>query len=90
MTKMAQIFTSRDSQLVQLPAGIRFTGSDVLVRQDPVTGDVILSERRRTWNAIFAELDAAEAAGELDEDWLDFAERKRDLPRPDPFADLDE
>lgn len=84
LPKTAQVFTNRDSQSVQLPAGIRFTGSSVLVRQDPDTGEVILSERPKTWDTFFAARDAA-AAGELDEDLLDFAERKRDRPRPDPF-----
>lgn len=90
MQKTARVFTSRDSQIVHLPTGVRFTGSEVLVQQDPETGQVILTEKPQTWDAFFAARDAAAAAGELEEDLLDFEERKRQLPRPDPFLDLEE
>lgn len=90
MRQKAQIFTSRDSQVVHLPAGVRFRGSEVLVSQDPETGDVILSEKPQTWDDFFAIRDEAIAAGEAFDDLIDFDERKRTLPPPDPLADASE
>lgn len=90
MIHKAQIFTSRDSQIVLLPSGVRFTGSDVLVRQDPETGEVILSEKPQTWDDFFAARDAAIAAGEIPDDFIDLEARKREVHDRDPFADMDE
>jgi antitoxin VapB len=39
----AKIFKNGRSQAVRLPAEFRFEGNEVLIRRDPVTGDVILS-----------------------------------------------
>lgn len=43
----AKIFKNGRSQAVRLPAEFRFAGDEVLIRRDPVTGDVILSPRNR-------------------------------------------
>ncbi|MDQ2653219.1 MAG: AbrB/MazE/SpoVT family DNA-binding domain-containing protein [Chloroflexota bacterium] len=90
MIQKAQIYTSRDNQIVQLPAGVQFKGTEVLVTQDPDTGDVLLREKPQTWDDFFAIRDEAIAAGEACDDLIDFDERKRTLPPPDPFADLTE
>jgi antitoxin VapB len=90
LKQTAQIFTSRDSQIVSLPVGVRFSASEVLVRQDPDTGDVILSEKPQTWDDFIAIRDAAIAAGETFDDLIDFDERKRMLPPPDPFGEISE
>lgn len=90
MPKIARIFTNGGSQAVRLPAEFRFTSTEVYIRKDPETGEVILTEKPQTWDDFFAARDAAAAAGELDEDLLDFEERKRRLPRPDPFAGFEE
>jgi antitoxin VapB len=83
---IAKLFTGDDGQLVQLPAEIRMTSTEVLVRRDPNTGDVILSEKPRTWDGFFAALEGLE----VPEDFLDLEERKRMPHDPDPFADFDE
>ncbi len=86
LSQRAQIYTGRDGQIVLLPSGIRFSGTEVLVRQDPDTGDVILSEKPQTWDDFLAVRDAAIAAGEIPDDFIDLEARKREVPDRDPFA----
>ena len=43
----AKLFKNGRSQAVRLPAEFRFEGDEVLIRRDPVTGDVILSSRNK-------------------------------------------
>jgi antitoxin VapB len=45
----AKLFKNGRSQAVRLPAEFRFEGDEVLIRRDPVTGDVILSPRNKTF-----------------------------------------
>lgn len=89
MRQTAKLFTNGGSQAVRLPAEFRFTSTEVYIRKDLKTGDVILTEKPQNWDDFFAARDAAAAAGELD-DLLDLEERKRRLPRPDPFAGFEE
>ena len=46
MTK-AKLFTTGGSQAVRLPAEFRFEGSEVDIRRDSVTGEVVLSKPTR-------------------------------------------
>jgi antitoxin VapB len=55
-TKTAKLFRNGRSQAVRLPAEFRFEGKEVLIRKDPVTGDVILSAEKKkkdTWKDFF-------------------------------------
>src|ERR1017187_4329449 len=61
------------SQAVRLPADFRFTGSEVYVRRDPATGDVILSRRPDSWQDFF------DLTGTLDIP-EDFLSHRRDTP----------
>ena len=45
MARTAKLFLNGRSQAVRLPAEFRFDGSEVFIRRDPSTGDVILSRR---------------------------------------------
>jgi len=47
----AKLFKNGRSQAVRLPAEFRFEGDEVLIRRDPVTGDVILSPRNKKWKS---------------------------------------
>jgi antitoxin VapB len=49
----AKLFRNGRSQAVRLPADFRFAGSEVYVRRDPATGDVILSRRPDSWQDFF-------------------------------------
>jgi antitoxin VapB len=53
MPKTAKLFKNGRSQAVRLPSEYRFAGSEVYVRRDPATGDVILSRRPESWKDFF-------------------------------------
>lgn len=53
MPQTAKLFRNGRSQAVRLPADFRFMGSEVYVRRDPATGDVILSRRPDSWKDFF-------------------------------------
>jgi antitoxin VapB len=53
MLRTARLFRNGRSQAVRLPADYRFQGSQVYVRRDPATGDVILSRRPESWQDFF-------------------------------------
>ena len=53
MARTAKLFRNGRSQAVRLPSDYRFEGSDVYVRRDPATGDVILSRRPESWEDFF-------------------------------------
>jgi antitoxin VapB len=77
----AKLFTNGGSQAVRLPAEFRFEGDDVDVRRDPVSGDVILSKPRGSWDDYFAWV----ATLDLPADFM----ADRDQPQDamlDPFA----
>ncbi len=46
----AKLFKNGRSQAVRLPAEFRFEGDEVVIRRDPLTGDVILSQRNRKFS----------------------------------------
>lgn len=56
-TGVAKLFRNGRSQAVRLPREFRFEGTEVNIRRDPKTGDVILSPRRTSVKEWFAELD---------------------------------
>ena len=84
MVQTAKLFMNGRSQAVRLPAAFRFDDTEVFIRRDPVSGDVILSRRPPTWNGFFAAL----AGDEVPDEFL--SERERDQEQAnvdrDPFA----
>ena len=65
MTQTAKLFTNGRSQAVRLPAAFRFDTKEVFIRQDPLSGDVILSRKPTTWDGFFTALQAAEVPQDL-------------------------
>jgi antitoxin VapB len=55
MPQKAKVFTNGRSQAVRLPKEFRFAVSEVFIRRDPSTGDVILSSRHPepSWEEFF-------------------------------------
>ena len=82
LTVKAKLFIHRGGQAVRLPAEFRFSGDQVYVRRDRMTGDVILSSRpHSTWGefmAFRAELGRLEA---------EVSGRGQGRERRDPFAE---
>ena len=60
MPKTAKLFKNGRSQAVRLPADCRFTSSEVLIRKDPESGEVILSRKPGSWDDLFALADSME------------------------------
>ena len=61
MRATAKLFMNGRSQAVRLPAEFRFEGTEVDIRRDPATGEVILSQRARRTGSLdkfFAALDS--------------------------------
>ena len=56
MKQVAKLFANGRSQAVRLPAAYRFEAKEVFIRQNPETGEVILSRKPETWDDFFSAL----------------------------------
>jgi antitoxin VapB len=83
MTSTAKIFTTGRSQAVRLPLEFRFDCSEVYIRRDPATGDVVLSRRPDAWDGFFALYQSTEVPA----DFMSEADRQQGEHARDPFAD---
>ncbi len=81
MSQTAKLFTNGRSQAVRLPAAFRFDTKEVFIRQDPMTGDVILSRKPTTWDGFFTALQAVE----VPPDFLSKDERAQGSQDRDPL-----
>ena len=79
MPRTAKLFLNGRSQAVRLPADFRFEGSEVFIRQDPATGDVVLSRRPESWEGFFRLRQDANVPDEFMADRRDEAPQKREL-----------
>jgi len=79
----AKVFWNGRSQAVRLPAEFRFETSEVFIRRDPETNEVILSPRQTKWDS-FLEL---RGRTQVPEDFLSEEERGQDPGGGDPFED---
>jgi len=79
MLKTAKLFRNGRSQAVRLPVEYRFEGSEVYVRRDAVTGDVILSRRPESWEDLFALMATIKVPEEFLADRKDTPPQKRRL-----------
>lgn len=79
MPRTAKLFLNGRSQAVRLPADLRFEGSEVFIRQDHATGDVILSRRPDSWDSFFELRRQASVPDEFMADRQDDVPQKRNL-----------
>ena len=79
MPKTAKIFRNGRSQAVRLPSEYRIEGSEVYVRRDPATGDVILSRRPDSWSDFFELISAVDVPEGFLADRKDSPPQKRRL-----------
>jgi antitoxin VapB len=79
LPRTVKLFMNGRSQAVRLPADLRFEGSEVFVRQDPETGDVILSRRPQSWDSFFKLRREANVPDEFMANRKDDAPQKREL-----------
>lgn len=81
MTDTAKLFITGRSQVVRLPMEYRFEGSEVFIRRDQRTGDVVLSRRPDSWTDFFA----LDATTEVPTDFMTDADRNHGEHSRDPF-----
>jgi antitoxin VapB len=79
MPRTAKLFYNGRSQAVRLPAEYRFQGSEVYVRHDPATGDVILSRRPDSWQEFFELMKTIDVPRDFMADRVDAPPQKREL-----------
>jgi antitoxin VapB len=79
MPRTAKLFANGRSQAVRLPADLRFEGTEVFIRKDPATGDVILSRRPESWDSFFKLRREANVPDDFMSDRGDEPPQKRDL-----------
>ena len=79
MPTTAKLFRNGRSQAVRLPAEFRFPGSEVYVRRDPKTGDVILSRRPDSWQDFFDLVDGLDIPEDFMSDRDNSPPQKRKL-----------
>jgi len=77
--RTAKLFQNGRSQAVRLPAEFRFDCKEVFIRQDPVTGDVILSRRPQSWESFFQLRSEADVPDDFLQDRHDTPPQKREL-----------
>lgn len=73
MPTTAKLFTTGRSQAVRLPMEFRFQGTEVFIRRDMKTGEVVLSAKPSSWKEFFDLADQANIP-------LDFMNHREDLP----------
>jgi antitoxin VapB len=64
---------------VRLPAEYRFEGSQVYIRRDSTTGDVVLSRKPESWQDFFALIDTVDVPDDFLADRQDAPPQKRKL-----------
>lgn len=79
VAKTAKLFRNGRSQAVRLPADYRFEGSEVYIRRDQDTGDVILSRRPESWRDFFDLMKSIEIPDDFLADRQDAPPQKRKL-----------
>ena len=79
MSRTAKLFHNGRSQAVRLPSEYRFQGSEVFIRRDPTTGDVVLSRRPESWEEFFELADTIKVPANFMADRGDRPPQKRKL-----------
>ncbi len=79
MSTTAKLFTNGRSQAVRLPMAFRFEGTEVFIRRDPVTGDVILSPKPTAWQSFFELADSTPIPDDFMADRQDLPAEEREL-----------
>ena len=80
LLEKAKVFMSGRSQAVRIPAEFRFSTSEVYIRRDPNSGNLILSQAPTSLEDIFTALDELG----VPEDFLSPSDRAQGLPQERP------
>jgi antitoxin VapB len=79
MSAIAKLFTTGRSQAVRLPREFRFQGTEVFIRRDPNTNEVVLSAKPASWQAFFDLADRTEIPADFMIDREDLPSEERNL-----------
>ncbi len=79
MSSTAKLFTTGRSQAVRLPLEFRFQGTEVFIRRNPDTGEVILSPKPMAWTDFFALADSIDIPADFMSERDDKPAEVRDL-----------
>ncbi len=79
MSATAKLFINGRSQAVRLPKEFRFQGTEVYIRRDPDTGEVVLSPKPTSWQEFFALADRTEIPADFMADREDPPAEERNL-----------
>ena len=74
------------SQAVRLPKEFRFEGTEVFIRRDPLTGDIILSRKPESWEGLFA----LDEKTDVPDDFMSKNDRQETVHTRDPFEGWEE
>jgi antitoxin VapB len=79
MSAIAKLFTTGRSQAVRLPREFRFQGTEVFIRRDPNSGEVVLSAKPASWQEFFELADRTEIPSGFMEDRETLSAEERNL-----------
>lgn len=79
MPSTAKLFITGRSQAVRLPKEFRFQGSEVFIRRNPKTGEVVLSPKPTSWQEFFELADHTEIGPDFMTDREDLPAEERNL-----------
>jgi antitoxin VapB len=79
MERTAKLFRNGRGLAVRLPVDFRFEGTEVFIRRDALTGDVILSRRPDSWASFFELADEAGVPEDFMSERGDSKPQDRDL-----------
>jgi antitoxin VapB len=85
MSQVAKLFTNGRSQAVRLPAMYRFDSKEVYIRQDPESGDIILSRKPDDWIGFLQAIKGTE----IPAGFLSVEERQREDTQRDPLDGIE-
>ena len=79
MEQTAKLFMNGRSQAVRLPSSFRFDGDEVKIRKNPITGEVTLSAKPKSWDGFIEAASAANIPDDFMSDRGDAPAQERDL-----------
>ena len=79
MPSTAKLFTTGRSQAVRLPMEFRFQGTEVFIRRNPATGEVVLSPKPTSWHEFFELADRTDIPADFMIDREDLPAEERNL-----------
>lgn len=79
MSSTAKLFITGRSQAVRLPKEFRFQGTEVFIRRNPMTGEVVLTPKPTSWQEFFELADNTEIPADFMTNREDSPAEERDL-----------